>query len=194
MNNTNKALEFFSLLQQRDIATPRLIPRVMFSPQVCRTTDMHQVQTACGDVMIFHSEGAMLQSQAGVFWHDDADHCRTWTDAGCCCDSEAVDCAPPKVDPLPQVVVMEIRLGPNGVQSATPRAPTAAELEQLQRTPVTPDGPPVVLKAGLLNLELVPAAARPPLDFNPNCQCAACTSRAAAVIFGGPGSPNKGQA
>lgn len=154
----------------------RPIPLVLFD-RTMRSTDMHQVGSAIGPIFVFFSEEAAVQACAGVHWHDDAGHCRTWTEGGgCACDVEGVDCSPPK-DPPPAVFVLDLRIGPNGVElKGAPRLPTPGEAAQLQQTPAVANGPPVVLST---RLELAPAPAP--------CTCVACQSRAAAAVFGGPG-------
>lgn len=184
----------------------RPIPLVIFD-KTMRSTDMHQVGSGIGPIYVFFSEETALQACAGVYWHDDERHCRTWTDGGgCACDVEGVDCTPTRpppmglsTKPLPpellqqlglvpappdNVFVLDLRIGPNGVElKGAPRLPTPAEAVKLQQTPPLPGGPPVVLAA----------EARNPVTGK-LCECPACKSRAAAEVFGGPGLPSVGKA
>lgn len=184
-------LQAIAFLLQRHRERPRSpLPAVVINRSIPSSSEMHQVSTAIGPCLVMFSEECALQIMAGVYWHDTADHCRTWTDGGgCACDSEGVDCGVIREPVQPFAVVVDIRLGPNGPElRGPPRAATPAELEQLTRSP---PGVPVVLPTAPVPAHPAPVPER--VDHDPKT-CPTCLSHAAHQVFGNPSDPPKGVA
>lgn len=64
--------------------------RVLFKPDLLPgTRTIYRAWLGAGEVLVVWSSAVLAQMLEGVVWHDDADHCRTWTEGGGCrCDIE----------------------------------------------------------------------------------------------------------
>jgi len=169
---TNTGLDALWNLLELAKAPPsrtRLIPATFFNRNL-RTTDAIAIRSEVGMIFVFHSLETALQLEAMVQWHDEPDHCRTWTDGGgCACDVEAVDCKPPPAHYPAPLLVIELKLGPNGLEVLPARPPTPAEAESVNPTP-----------------EVIKHERQGPHDPK---TCARCLNGVAAQAFGPPSSP-----
>lgn len=157
-------------LAKRAPSRTRLLPVAVFNTNI-RTNESLAVRTEVGPVFVFHSLETALQIEACTQWHDEADHCRTWTEGGgCACDVEAVDCRPPLPTFATPLLVIELKLSPAGELEVLPaRPPTAAEVASVNPGP-----------------EVIKHERQGPHDPK---TCPTCLTRVAASAFGPPSSP-----